>query len=141
MIIDQFGLVAVAALPLLGGLISLVIGYPAPIWLLVAMVFAQGFFVVGTQFACTAMGPMFYPTSYRSDGEGSALAVSKIGSIAGPLGGGALISMALPVYQLFYVAAIPLFFSAIVSFALGRVVGHTSAQASSPTSHTAFPST
>jgi len=39
-----------------------------------------------------------------------------------------VIGMHLPLYQLFYVAAIPLLFSAVVSFLLGRV-----AQKSVPT--------
>jgi AAHS family 4-hydroxybenzoate transporter-like MFS transporter len=71
---------------------------------------------------------MFYPTSYRSDGEGTALAVAKIGSIAGPVIGGVVIGMHLPLYQLFYVAAIPLLFSATAAFYLGKV-----AQKSVPT--------
>jgi AAHS family 4-hydroxybenzoate transporter-like MFS transporter len=120
-IMDRFGLAAVAIFPLLGALISFIIGYPMPTLALEALVFAQGFFVVGAQFACTALGPMFYPTSYRADGEGTALAVAKIGSIAGPVVGGVVIGMHLPLHLLFYVAAVPLLFSAVVSFALGRV--------------------
>ncbi len=120
-IMDRVGLVSVAIFPLLGALVSFVIGYPMPTWTLETLVFAQGFFVVGAQFACTALGPMFYPTSYRADGEGVALAVAKIGSIAGPVIGGVVIGMHLPVYQLFYVAAIPLLFSAVVSYFLARV--------------------
>jgi AAHS family 4-hydroxybenzoate transporter-like MFS transporter len=127
-IMDRLGLKAVALFPLLGALISFVIGYPMPTWSLEALVFAQGFFVVGAQFACTALGPMFYPTSYRADGEGTALAVAKIGSIAGPVIGGVVIGMQLPLYQLFYVAAVPLLFSAVTSFFLGKV-----AQKSVPT--------
>jgi AAHS family 4-hydroxybenzoate transporter-like MFS transporter len=120
-IMDRLGLMAVALFPLLGALISFTIGYPMPTWALECLVFAQGFFVVGAQFACTALGPMFYPTSYRADGEGTALAVAKIGSIAGPVVGGMVIGMHLPLYQLFYVAAVPLLFSAVVSFFLGKV--------------------
>jgi AAHS family 4-hydroxybenzoate transporter-like MFS transporter len=120
MIMDRVGIISVALLPLLGAAVSFVIGYPMPTWAFEALVFWQGFCVVGTQFACTALGPMFYPTSYRADGEGWALAVAKIGSIAGPVVGGVVIGMRLPVYQLFYVAAIPLLFSALVSFFLGK---------------------
>jgi len=85
------------------------------------LVFAQGFFVVGAQFACTAIAPVFYPTSYRANAEGWALAVAKIGSISGPVLGGILLSMHLPAYQLFYVAAVPLLFSGFFAFALGRM--------------------
>jgi AAHS family 4-hydroxybenzoate transporter-like MFS transporter len=119
-IMDRLGLKAVALFPLLGALISFVIGYPMPTLALEILVFTQGFFVVGAQFACTALGPMFYPTSIRADGEGTALAVAKIGSIAGPVIGGVVIGMHLPLYQLFYVAALPLLLSAVVSFLLGK---------------------
>jgi MFS transporter, AAHS family, 4-hydroxybenzoate transporter len=120
-VMDRLGLAAVALFPLLGALVSFVIGYPMPTLALEILVFTQGFFVVGAQFACTALGPMFYPTSYRADGEGTALAVAKIGSIAGPVIGGIVIGMHLPLYQLFYVAAVPLLFSAVAAFFLGRV--------------------
>ena len=56
-----------------------------------------------------------------ANAEGWALAVAKIGSIAGPVIGGVLLRMHLPGYQLFYVAAIPLLFSAAFACGLGRV--------------------
>jgi MFS transporter, AAHS family, 4-hydroxybenzoate transporter len=96
-------------------------GVPMPVMLLEMLVFGLGFFVVGAQFACTAIAPIFYPTSYRANAEGWALAVAKIGSIAGPVIGGMLLGLHLPGYQLFYVAAIPLLLSAVFAFALGRV--------------------
>jgi AAHS family 4-hydroxybenzoate transporter-like MFS transporter len=119
-IIDRIGLSAVAVLPLAGAAVSAVVGLPMSVAALEAVVFAQGFFVVGAQFACTAIAPMFYPTAYRANAEGWALAVAKIGSIAGPVIGGVLLRMHLPGYQLFYVAAVPLLFSAAFAFGLGR---------------------
>ena len=119
-IIDRIGLSAVAVLPLAGAAVSAVVGLPMSVAILEAVVFAQGFFVVGAQFACTAIAPMFYPTAYRANAEGWALAVAKIGSIAGPVIGGVLLRMHLPGYQLFYVAAVPLLFSAVFAFGLGR---------------------
>jgi len=120
-IMDKLGLKAIALFPLAGAAISFVIGYPMPTVALEMLVLAQGFFVIGAQFACTALGPMFYPTSYRADGEGTALAVAKIGSIAGPVIGGIVIGMHLPLYQQFYVAAVPLLVSTVAAFYLGVV--------------------
>ena len=120
-IIDRLGLTAVAILPLAGAAISMAVGLPMSVALLEALVFAQGFFVVGAQFACTAIAPVFYPTSYRANAEGWALAVAKIGSISGPVLGGVLLRMHLPAYQLFYVAAVPLLFSAVFAYGLGRM--------------------
>jgi AAHS family 4-hydroxybenzoate transporter-like MFS transporter len=119
-IIDRLGLIAVTALPLSGAVLSLVVGLSMPVVLLEVLVFALGFFVVGAQFACTAIAPVFYPTAYRANAEGWALAVAKIGSIAGPVVGGMLLRMHLPMYQLFYVAAVPLLFSTVFAFGLGH---------------------
>ena len=47
--------------------------------------------------------------------------VAKIGSIAGPIIGGVLLRMHLPGYQLFYLAAMPLLFSAAFAYGLGSV--------------------
>jgi AAHS family 4-hydroxybenzoate transporter-like MFS transporter len=120
-IIDRLGLVAVTVLPLSGAVISLMVGLTMPMALLEVLVFALGFFVVGAQFACTAIAPLFYPTAYRANAEGWALAVAKIGSIAGPVAGGVLLRMHLPMYQLFYVAAVPLLFGAVFAYGLGRM--------------------
>jgi MFS transporter, AAHS family, 4-hydroxybenzoate transporter len=120
-IIDRLGLAVVAVLPLAGAAASMLVGLPMPVTMLEAVVFAQGFFVVGAQFACTAIAPVFYPTAYRANAEGWALAVAKIGSIAGPVIGGMLLRTHLPGYQLFYVAAIPLLFSAAFAYGLGRM--------------------
>ncbi|HTI82714.1 MAG TPA: MFS transporter [Acetobacteraceae bacterium] len=126
-IIDRLGLSAVAVLPFAGAIVGTMVGVPMPVVLLEMLVFGLGFFVVGAQFACTAMAPVFYPTAYRANAEGWALAVAKIGSIAGPVIGGVLLGLHLPGYQLFYVAAIPLLLSAAFAFALGRVArGHLS---------------
>jgi MFS transporter, AAHS family, 4-hydroxybenzoate transporter len=120
-IIDRLGLSAVAILPLAGAALCVMVGFPVSVMLLEVSVFALGFFVVGAQFACTAIAPVFYPTSYRANAEGWALAVAKIGSIAGPVIGGMLLGMHLPGYELFYFAAIPLLLSAAFAFALGRL--------------------
>jgi AAHS family 4-hydroxybenzoate transporter-like MFS transporter len=62
---------------------------------------------------------MIYPTSFRSAGVGSAISVGKIGSVSGPLIGGLLLSMHLPIAQLFYAAAglfvVTAVFSAVLS--------------------------
>ena len=51
---------------------------------------------------------MFYPVSYRANGVGGALSIAKVGSIAGPVIGGMLLSAHLPLQQLFLAAASPL---------------------------------
>jgi MFS transporter, AAHS family, 3-hydroxyphenylpropionic acid transporter len=54
--------------------------------------FAAGFFVIGGQLVLYAIAPTLYPTSARGTGVGAAVAVGRIGAIAGPLIGGSLLA-------------------------------------------------
>ncbi len=67
-----------------------------------------GFFVLGAQFGNNATSGLIYPTAFRSRGVGWALGVGRISSITGPLLGGLLIAMALPLDELFLIASIPM---------------------------------
>lgn len=51
---------------------------------------AAGFLVMGAQFALYAVAPMLYPAQVRAAGAGAAVAVGRLGSIAGPLIAGEL---------------------------------------------------
>lgn len=51
-----------------------------------------GSFVVGSQLVLYAMAPLYYPPSIRATGVGAALALSRTGSVFGPLFAGALLS-------------------------------------------------
>jgi AAHS family 4-hydroxybenzoate transporter-like MFS transporter len=66
-----------------------------------------GFFVIGGQIAFNAFVGRFYPTRVRATGIGWALGVGRLGGIAGPLLGAALLSLRLPTQQLFLCAAVP----------------------------------
>lgn len=57
-------------------------------WLLLA-VFAGGFCVVGGQPGVNALAGQYYPTALRSTGIGWSLGIGRIGSVLGPLVGGA----------------------------------------------------
>lgn len=54
--------------------------------------FAAGFFVIGGQLVLYALAPTLYPQAIRGTGVGVAVAVGRIGSIAGPLLAGSLLS-------------------------------------------------
>ena len=60
-------------------------------------------------------------TFIRSNGVGWANGVGRIGSILGPVIGGVLIGLDLPVSQLFLVAAVPPLCAALGCFALARL--------------------
>lgn len=74
----------------------------------IALVGATGFCLLGLQFGNIACETNMYPTYIRSWGVGSCFGAGRVGSVFGPLVGGYLIAMHLPMQQLFLIAAIPL---------------------------------
>jgi AAHS family 4-hydroxybenzoate transporter-like MFS transporter len=68
---------------------------------LLFLCFFVGFFLVGGQIGLNSIAGTMYPTDIRSTGAGWALGVGRIGSIGGPVLGGMLISMHLPMQSLF----------------------------------------
>ncbi|HVE09905.1 MAG TPA: MFS transporter [Paraburkholderia sp.] len=117
--VDRHGVLAIISLPAIGAPIVAALGITSSqAWLMLA-VFATGFCVVGAQYGLYAVAGMIYPTSFRSAGVGSAISVGKIGSVSGPVIGGLLLSMHLPIAQLFYAAAglfvVTAVFSAVLS--------------------------
>ncbi|MDB5407920.1 MAG: hypothetical protein JWL84_2832 [Rhodospirillales bacterium] len=72
------------------------------------LVALAGFCLLGLQFGNIAMESNIYPTYIRSWGVGSCFAAGRLGSAVGPLFGGYLIAMHLPLQSLFFIAAIPL---------------------------------
>ncbi len=116
--VDRHGVLAIISLPALGCPIVAMLGHgSSQAWLMFA-VFATGFCVVGAQYGLYAVAGMIYPTSFRSAGVGSAISVGKIGSVSGPMIGGLLLSMHLPVTQLFHAAALLLLIAAVFSILL-----------------------
>ena len=74
----------------------------------IALVGATGFCLLGLQFGNIACETNMYPTYIRAWGVGSNFGAGRVGSVFGPLIGGYLIAMHLPMQQLFLIAAIPL---------------------------------
>jgi MFS transporter, AAHS family, 4-hydroxybenzoate transporter len=106
---DQYGAIAVALLPLIGIPVVAALGTPGMAEsLLLLAVFVAGACTAGGQSGIHSVAGMFYPVSYRANGVGWALSVAKIGSIAGPVIGGMLLSAHLPVSNLFLIAGTPL---------------------------------
>lgn len=62
---------------------------------------------VGTLSIIHALAAEYYPSIIRSTGIGWAAGIGRIGAIAGPILGGALISLALPFSQNFLAVAVP----------------------------------
>jgi AAHS family 4-hydroxybenzoate transporter-like MFS transporter len=86
-------------------------------------IFAAGFCIVGGQIAANALAATFYPTSVRASGVGWALGIGRVGSIVGPLVGGALLTMKWSTASVFMAAAGAALWAALAAFALSRIAG------------------
>src|ERR1700675_1594550 len=86
-------------------------------------IFVAGFCVVGGQIAANALAAGFYPTAVRATGVGWALGIGRVGSIVGPLVGGALLSAKWSTGSVFLAAATAAMCAALAAFSLSRLAG------------------
>jgi MFS transporter, AAHS family, 4-hydroxybenzoate transporter len=86
-------------------------------------IFAAGFCIVGGQTAANGLAAAFYPTSIRATGVGWALGIGRVGSIVGPLVGGALLSMKWSAGAVFLATAVAALCAALAAFSLSRLAG------------------
>jgi AAHS family 3-hydroxyphenylpropionic acid transporter len=54
--------------------------------------FAAGLFVMAAQLVLYALAPPSYPTAVRATGVGAAVAIGRLGSVAGPLAAGQILA-------------------------------------------------
>jgi AAHS family 4-hydroxybenzoate transporter-like MFS transporter len=86
-------------------------------------IFAAGFCIVGGQIAANALAATYYPTAVRATGVGWALGIGRVGSIVGPLVGGALLSAKWSTGSVFMAAATAALCAAVAAFSLSRLAG------------------
>jgi MFS transporter, AAHS family, 4-hydroxybenzoate transporter len=123
-VIDRFSFRALALVYLMAVFAIGAIGQLGHSVVFVTMaIFAAGFCIVGGQIAANALAATFYPTSMRATGVGWALGIGRVGSIVGPLVGGALLTMKWSTGSVFVAAATAALCAALAAFSLSRVVG------------------
>ncbi len=120
-LLDRFGFIAVAALFVLAMPAISAIGLAGGSSAVTLLAAAAGFAVLGAQFGNNAASGLLYPTAFRSSGVGWALAIGRFGSILGPLIGGMLIGMHMPMPQLFAAAAAPMLAGTVAALVLARL--------------------
>jgi len=109
----QRGILFLAGLCLLGVPVIIAIGQiTGMVGPLLSIVFIAGLCIVGTQTGLNALSGALYPTYLRATGAGWASGFGRIGAICGPLFGAVLISLGLPLSEIFLVLAVP---SAVVA--------------------------
>jgi AAHS family 4-hydroxybenzoate transporter-like MFS transporter len=121
-LLDQFGFVVIAVLfvcaaPAIAAIGSSSMSYAA----LAPLAAVAGLCVLGGQFGNNAAAGLLYPTQFRSKGVGWALGIGRFGAIVGPLLGGHLIKLHLPMRQLFLAAAMPMLIGAVAAVILVRL--------------------
>lgn len=119
---DRFGLEPVLTWGLIfGALCILFVGLLQPrYWQLSLLLWGAGI-GGGCQGGINSLSALSYPHSIRSRGAGWALGVGRLGTIAGPLLGGFLLSLDIGLGQIFIAASIPVFCAAVLLAFLGRL--------------------
>jgi AAHS family 4-hydroxybenzoate transporter-like MFS transporter len=121
-VIDRFSFRALALVYFIAVFAVGAIGQLGHSAVLVAIaIFAGGFCIVGGQIAANGLAATFYPTSIRATGVGWALGIGRVGSIVGPLVGGALLTMKWSTGAVFMAAAAAALCAALAAFLLSRV--------------------
>jgi AAHS family 4-hydroxybenzoate transporter-like MFS transporter len=121
-LLDRFGFVVIAVLfvcaaPAIDAIGGSSMSYAA----LAPLAAISGLCVLGAQFGNNAAAGLLYPTQFRSKGVGWALGIGRFGAIVGPLLGGQLIKMHLPMRQLFLAASAPMWLGAVAALVLVRL--------------------
>ncbi|MEM5816968.1 MAG: MFS transporter [Desulfitobacterium hafniense] len=116
--LDKVGFKRGAIFPLFCAVTTALIGNMTGMMFIVIVSIAS-FFRNGEHSILTALAPNLYPVGIRSQADSIAISIAKIGSIAGPLVGGFLISMGMSLQTLFYIVAAPFILCTICCYALG----------------------
>jgi len=117
---DTRGAISIAAYPVFSVPLLLIMGlgkiggFP-----FLGLYFLMTMFLVGAHFGLHSIAGIFYPSAYRSNGAGWATSIAKIGSIIGPIVGGAILSTHLPVRLLFALLAVCPFVVGVAILILG----------------------
>ncbi|MGV6476470.1 MFS transporter [Azotobacter vinelandii] len=89
------------------------LGFKSPTPVLYALIAVAGATTIGSQILLYACAAQFYSMAIRSTGLGWASGIGRNGAIVGPLLGGALVGMSLPLQMNFIAFAIPGLLAAI----------------------------
>jgi AAHS family 4-hydroxybenzoate transporter-like MFS transporter len=119
--VDRFGAYRVLTfIYFMGAVCVALLGYSHAVAAIMVCTFFAGAGVIGGQTGANALAASFYPTYIRSTGVGWALGIGRIGSIVGPVFGGIMLSLHLPLTTVFTAAAVPSLIGSAAIFLMGR---------------------
>jgi MFS transporter, AAHS family, 4-hydroxybenzoate transporter len=120
-VIDRFGFRAVLPTTYaLSFLAAIGAGYFAPGLAMYFFLGAMGLFQISSQAGLATMAPTLYPPSYKATAVGWAYAAGRIGSIAAPFTGAALVDLHEGPLETFVGLALPLVFASVLILLLTR---------------------
>ena len=138
--IDRFGLATLCASYLVACPLAALIGLSRLSELaLTGIVTVVGFFISALKSGNVASNAIIYPTGVRAKAIAWASAVSRIGSISGPLFGGWFVAMATPQAVIFSLPAVPIGVGALAVFMLRHRVAQYGIEPSLARPHDAAP--
>ena len=119
---DKRGAIAITVMPVLTAALLLLAGFVTighdAFLVLSALI---GGCLIGGHFGMHSICGIFYPSAYRGNGAGWATSVAKVGSVAGPILGGMILSTSLPVRHIYAVLAVcPVVFAGCI-YVVGRM--------------------
>ena len=121
-LMDRFGQERTLAVGFgVGALVlALFLVVPSAFWTWGALLLVIGCCAGGAQFALASLAAALYPSTILATGTGWASAVARIGAVASPLAGGALLAAGVAPTQVFAILAIPALICAFTMILLLR---------------------
>lgn len=119
---DKRGAIAITVMPVMTTILLLTatfVGMGHVEFLILSAI--TGGFLIGGHFGMHSICGIFYPSAYRANGAGWATSIAKIGSVAGPILGGIVLSTSLPVRDIFAVLAVCPAVFAVCIYIVGRL--------------------
>ena len=118
--VDRFGAFRVLSFTyFLGAVCVALLGHAHSIASILVCTFFAGAGIIGGQTGANALAASIYPTYIRSTGVGWALGIGRIGSIVGPIFGGIMLSLHLPLTTVFLAGAVPSLIGGCAIFLMG----------------------
>ncbi len=119
--VDRYGAFRVLTFTyFIGAVCVALLGYSHSIAAIMVCTFFAGAGVIGGQTGANALAASIYPTYIRSTGVGWALGIGRIGSVVGPVLGGVMLSLRLPLTTVFLAGAAPSLIGSCAIFLMGR---------------------
>jgi AAHS family 4-hydroxybenzoate transporter-like MFS transporter len=119
---DRFGFYRVMISGfLVASILTATIGMVSSIEMTRLVLAGCGFCIIGVQMTLSALTAFLYPTAIRGTGTGWANSFGRIGSFAGPVVGGLLITLHLPLPNVFLIVALPTALGVLLTLGLSRL--------------------